>query len=333
MTNRLPGEFFERTPPPHTFPGGEIGGRTVPGGTFEGGGTIPGGEIAGRTIGGIGGINSDEAAGFIATLQVFFPGMPMEFITAAANAWATHADAGMDVALATLRADPRYEVWFPGNLAPDGTVHLREGSYWVTRRQHADVITQLGMDSSVFSDADYVSLIAGDVDVAEFEDRVRTLSNGILARADGIREYFALNFGATGISDAAILESAFTGNADSLRRAVGQATVGFEGDIRGFDVGLQVAASIFDAGITSQGQAQELFGQAAAQVPLFGRLAERHFDPDDDFDLGEFLEAAVFDDREQQDRIRRLLSQERAQFSAFRPLRGQRGAITGLTPQ
>ena len=270
---------------------------------------------------------------FIDRLRVIFPAMPIDFINAAAEAWAANADFGFDVAVATLRSDPRYEVWFPGNRAPDGSVHLLEGSYWQTRREHADVISQLGLDANVFDQALYVSLIQGDVDVAEFEARVRTLSNDILARSDGIRQYFADQFGATGITDAAILESAFTGDSAAIRRSTGAATVGFEGHIRGFDVGLQLASSLFDANITTQGQAQDLFGQAATQVPLFGRLAERHFDPDDDFDLGEFIEASVFDDKEQLSRISRLLSQERAQFSAFRPLRGRRGEVTGLVPQ
>jgi hypothetical protein len=269
---------------------------------------------------------------FVDRLRVIFPAMPIDFINAAAEAWAANADFGFDVAVATLRSDPRYEVWFPGNRAPDGSVHLLEGAYWQTRREHADVISQLGLDSGVFDAGLYVSLIQGDVDVAEFEARVRTLSNDILARSDGIREYFADQFGATGISDAAILESAFSGNSDAIRRSTGAATVGFEGQIRGFDVGLQLASSLFDANITTQGQAQELFGQAAAQVPLFGRLAERHFDPDDDFDLGEFIEASVFDDQGELSRINRLLSQERSQFSAFRPLRGRRGQVEGLLP-
>jgi hypothetical protein len=272
-------------------------------------------------------------ASFIDTLRFLFSDLPVDFIEAAATAWAANADAGMEVALATLRSDPRYQVWFPGNRAPDGSVHLLEGSYWQTRRQHGDVIRQLGIDPAVFGDQDYIGLIEGDVDVSEFEDRVRSVSNGILARADGLRDYYAREFGATGISDAAILESAFTRNADAIRRSVGQATVGFEGELRGFDIGLQLASSLFDAGITTQGRAQELFGQATSQVPLFGRLAERHFDPDDDFDLGEYIEAAVFQDEAQLARLNRLLTQERAQFSAFRPLRGRRGEVTGLEPE
>jgi hypothetical protein len=273
-----------------------------------------------------------SSVSFIDRLRVIFPAMPIDFINAAADAWAANADFGFDVAVATLRSDSRYEVWFPGNRAPDGSVHLLEGAYWQTRRQHADVISQLGLNANVFDQALYISLITGDVDVVEFEARVRSLSNQILARSDGIREYYAEQFGALGVSDSAILESAFSGNSDAIRRSVGTATVGFEGVIRGFDVSLGLASSLFDANITTQGQATELFGQAASQVPLFGRLAERHFDPDDTFDLGEFIEASVFNDQEQLSRINRLLSQERSQFSAFRPLRGRRGEVEGLVP-
>lgn len=308
------------TAPFGPYPGlplGGGGGTTAPFGPFDPDGLAPPG----------------PGGSFVDRLRFIFPDMPAGFIDAAAAAWAANADFGLDVAVATLRTDPRYEVWFPGNLAPDGSVHLLEGAYWQTRREHADVISQLGMNAGVFDEGLWISLITGDVDVVEFAARVRTLSNDILARSDGIRDYFAEQFGATGISDAAILESAFSGNSDAIRRSVGTAVVGFEGQIRGFDVGLQVASSLFDANITTQGQAQELFGQAASQVPLFGRLAERHFDPDDDFDLGEFIEASVFNDQEQLSRIQRLLSQERSQFSAFRPLRGRRGEVAGLIPQ
>ncbi len=279
-------------------------------------------------------IPDPTANAFVDRLRFLFPDMPIDFIEAASQAWAVNADAGFEVALATLRSDPRYEGWFPGNRATDGSVHLREGAYWQTRREHADVINQLGLDPGVFDQGQYVGLITGDVDVGEFEARVRQLSNQILARSDGIREFFAEQFGvdAGAISDAALLESAFTQNSDAIRRSIGQAVVGFEGDLRGFDVGLQLAASVFDAGITTQGQAQELFGQAAAQVPLFGRLAERHFDPDDEFDIGDLIRAQVFDDQDEQARMRRLLSQERSQFSAFRPARDRRGGVEGLLP-
>ena len=307
----------------------------------SGGSTNPTGVTAGTVVS-PGTTTTTTGPGFTKTARdymdavlAFFPQMPREFINAAAEAWAANADYGMDVAMATLRQDARYEGWFPGNKAPDGTVHLAEGQYWLTRRQYADVLTQIGVNPNVFNDGQYVDLIKGDVDVVEWQSRIRELSNSILSTAEdyGLRGYYAELYKIPTVTDGAILESAFAGNADAIRRQVGQALVGYEGEIRGFDIQLQLASSLYDANIKTQGQASELFGNAAAQVPLFGRLAARHFDPDDDYDLGEYIQAAVFDDQEQLTRMNRPLAQERAQFSAYRPLRERGDAAVGLLAQ
>jgi hypothetical protein len=308
----------------------QSGGSTHPNGVTTSTGVVPG-----TTTTTTGPGFTKTARDYMDAVLAFFPQMPREFVDAAAQAWAANADYGMDVAIATLRQDARYEGWFPGNKAPDGTVHLAEGQYWLTRRQYADVLTQIGVNPNVFNDGQYVDLIKGDVDVVEWQSRIRELSNNILSTAEdyGLRGYYAELYNIPTVSDGAILESAFAGNADAIRRQVGQALVGYEGEIRGFDIQLQLASSLYDANIRTQGQASELFGDAAAQVPLFGRLAERHFDPDDDYDLGEYIQAAVFDDQEQLTRMNRLLSQERAQFSAYRPLRERNGLAVGLVAE
>lgn len=272
---------------------------------------------------------------FLNLFRILYPTMPEDFITAASEAWAAYSDQGMDFVLATLRGDARYESWFPGNLTPTGEVHLSEGDYTVTMNQYRDAVEQLGVSANVFSQDQYVDLIRGDVDVSEWQARVRGLSNEVLATADsyGLREYYSELYNIPGISDAAILESAFSQNADAIRRQIGQAVVGLEGEIRGFDIPLQLASSLYDANIRTQAQSSELFAQGAEAVPLFGALIQRHFDPNDEYDLGSFLEAAVFDDQDELARQRRLIAQERAMFSAYRPLRERSGAITGLTAE
>ena len=264
--------------------------------------------------------------------RLMFPTMPLEFVQAFAASWTTYADEanGAELALAELRQDGRYSAWFPGNLSDDGTVHISEGDYWQHRADLEQSVTLIGLSSGIFSDEQYISLITGDTSVGEFRDRLRTQSNQILARSDEFKQYYGELYGFEP-TDSAILQSVFAGTNDQLVRQAGQATVGFEGVRRDFDVSLQLAASLYNAGVTNQGQAQELFGQAASDVPLFGALAERHFDPDDDFDLGEFLQAAVFDDQEQLNRMQRLVSQERSLFSRSTTLRERNGAVVGLT--
>jgi hypothetical protein len=271
------------------------------------------------------------------TARALFPAAPDGFIRAFAVEFTRFADQpnGVQLALAATRGHPDYNVWFPGNLREDGTARVGEADYWTVREGYESQVRKLGLDPSLFTDDQYVSLLTGDVSVAEWGQRVAGMARDVLSRAGEFRSYFSELYGIQGASDQAILAWAFNNNYDALQRQVGQATVGFEGELRDFDISLQLASSLFDAGIQSQGQASELFAQGAEAVPLFGRLAQRHFDPDDDFDLGEFLEAAVFDDQDEISRQRRLISQERALFSNYQPLRRRRetGAVVGLVAE
>jgi hypothetical protein len=61
-------------------------------------------------------------------------------------------------------------------------------------------------------------------------------------------------------------------------------------------------------------------------------LANRHFDPDDDFDIFEFTAASLFNDPVQRRRMARLIAQEQAQFGStggFARDRGT-GGLAGL---
>jgi hypothetical protein len=271
------------------------------------------------------------------TARALFPAAPLGFIRAFASEYAVYADQpnAVQLALVAVRDEPDYGIWFPGNLRDDGTVRVGEGDYWTVREDYESQVRKLGLDPSLFHDDQYVSLIVGDVSADEFGERVRTMAADTLARGAEFRGYFSELYGINGVSDRALLAWTFNNNIDALQRQIGQATVGFEGELRDFDVSLQLAASLYDAGIQNQGQATELFGQAAEAVPLFSRLTSRHFDPDDDFDLGEFIEAAVFDDQDEISRQRRLISQERALFSNYQPLRRRRetGAVVGLVAE
>lgn len=266
--------------------------------------------------------------------RLLFPSLPADFITAFATAWTTYADVpgGSDLALADLRNDSRYSVWFPGNLRDDGSARIAEGQYWLQREQYEQAMRNIQVDPGIFSDEDYVSLIEGGTSSVEFASRVRTQANDVLARSDEFRTYYAELYGFEP-TNTAILASAFSGSNDALLRQAGIAAVGFEGERRDFDLSFALAASLYDAGVTSQGQATELFGQAASDVPLFGALVERHFDPGDPFDLGSFLDAAVYDDQGELRRMQRLIGQERSLFSRTMQARRAGDAIVGLEAQ
>lgn len=278
--------------------------------------------------------DSDDTESFYKMAAAMFPSMPPGFIEAFAEAWVEFADApnAVDLALASLRQDDRYALWFPGNLRDDGTVHIGEAQYWDQRALYEQAVNAVGLDPGIFTDDQYVALLSGDVSTTEFAARIRTQSNSILSRSEEFKQYYAEIYGFEP-TDTAILESAFTGTNDALLRQAGIASVGFEGERREFDLPLVMASAIYDAGVTTQGQASELFGQAATDVPLFGVLAQRHFDPDDEFDLGNFLASAVFDDQEEMRRMQRLLAQERALFSRSSSFRSRGNAMVGLTEE
>lgn len=274
---------------------------------------------------------SEEMSLFMERARLMFPDMPADFISAFAGSWVGYADLsnGSQLALAELRTDPRYETWFPGNLREDGTAHIDEGTYWTQRTSYEAAIEGIGIQPGIFTDEQYVSLISGDVGLPEFRARVRTQANEVLARSDAFKAYYAEIHGFEP-TDSAIMASAFSGNSDALLQDAGIASVGFEGERRDFDVSMQMAASLYDAGVQTQAGAAEVFGQAATDVPLFGMLAQRHFDSDDNFDLGDALDAIVFDDQEQIRRIQRMTGQERTLFSRSMQARRNGDAVIGL---
>ncbi len=266
---------------------------------------------------------------------IMFPSMPQEFVTAFGNEYAMWADQPNTVklTLAALRDRPEYPIWFPGNLRDDGSARIGEQDYWEQRGLYEQAVNLAGLPPDIFDEEQYISLIEGETSPREFADRVRTQANEVIARGDEFKAYYAELYGFEPTTTA-ILQSVFTGNNDALLTQSGIATVGFEAERRDFDVSLQLAASLYDAGIQNQGQAIELFGQAATQVPLFGQLASRHFDPEDEFDLGDLVQATVFNDQEQLDRIQRLTGQERSLFSRSTQVRRNRaGSSVGLVAE
>ena len=98
------------------------------------------------------------------------------------------------------------------------------------------------------------------------------------------------------------------------------------------DISIDLAERLASQDLTGQ-QAGQVFAQAANQLPILDTLARRHNDPDDTFDLNEFLEAAVDADPTQTNRLRRLFAQEAALFGRGSTFRGDRetGALSGLT--
>lgn len=255
-----------------------------------------------------------EPIDFEAQVEALFPYLPNELVKIFADAWAESGDA--DLALAEMRQSSQYDKYFAGNRREDGSLRMSEAEYLATMDGYRRMMSDFGLNPDVFSDR-FVGLIEGDVSVQELAQRLGAAYEGIVTNIPQVREFYAQTYGLE-LSDQAI----FAGFIDPdigqqiLNRQIAVAQIGGEGLARGFDVDelTDLAGDLADAGL-DQGNARQFFTTAEARLPILERLAQRHADPDDTFDLGELADAAIFGDSEQARRIRRLLDAEASLFS------------------
>jgi hypothetical protein len=248
---------------------------------------------------------------------------------------------GSEVAAAeVIRTDSRYremyDRYFPGNRRDDGSLRLVEQEYVSRIASYENALLSVNVNPEMFGS--YLpNLIAGDVTPSEFVTRVESMYERVTDAMAPIRDYYATYF-ALDMSDSAIVASFLEPEIGDaiLERRIAISEIGGEASRVGFDVSARWAESLVQAGIERE-NAANLFGSAAAEIPVFDTLARRHADPDDDFDLGEFTQAAIFNDPEQRRRIRRLASSERASFTgdaaAIGLVEDRAGGLRGLGPR
>jgi hypothetical protein len=242
------------------------------------------------------------------------------------------ATGNKDTARAAMRNDPRYESWFPGNRTVDGRPRYPESEYAKIVAGFDDVLVGVGLNPDLFRDQ-YGALIRGEVSPYEFEaERIMPLYDRIVSASDSIQQYYADNYGVGGLSTSQLLAAAIDpsiGNA-VLEGTLSAAEVGGEALESGYEFSAQRVEELVRSGM-DKGQADTLFSDAARLVPILDTLATRHNDPDDDFDVEEFLSAEFFNDPAENRRMRRMISQERGLFKDRLTARtSETGSLTGL---
>lgn len=269
-------------------------------------------------------------------LSLLYGFLPDELLAIFIDAYVEFGD--VELATAAMRQAPAYERYFAGNRRADGTVRMTEGEYASYRERFRLTIASINVNPDLFSEQ-FVNLVAGDVSPDEFLGRVESLYERVIDQAPAIKQTYAQLYGIE-MTDSAILASVLDPEVGRaiIERRISIAEVGGEAALRGFGIELLTrnalpqavtAEELVQAGVTRQG-AQQVFGEAANQLPILDILARRHDDPDDDFDINEFLSAAIFDDPEQRRRIRRLVAAEQSMFTQGRYLREQGGGVIGL---
>lgn len=247
---------------------------------------------------------------------------------------AAYINHGADVAWSYVRADKRYEEWFPGNMDDDGNIRYDESMYAGVRESYRDVFRSVGLDPDQIAllEEKVIQLMEGEVSPQELNARVSQVYNQIVASSDGVRQYYADMYGIEGLEVEDLLLAALDPDLGDLvlEQGVRVAEVGGAALDFGYGLDPERVQQLVGQGLSAP-QARQLFGDAYQLIPVLDTLAKRHNDPDDDFDINEFLSSEVFRDPTQNLRMRRLQARERSLYTRTGRFAAQGEAITGLT--
>lgn len=259
-------------------------------------------------------------------IQLMYPWLPPEVITAYNDSY----EAGDINPWAAVRADTRYETWFPGNMTDSGSPRYGEGEYAGIRESYRDVLRSINVTNIPQFEEKFTELMQGEVSPDEFNARVEEVYERVVSASDAIKEAFVAANGFP-ITLEGILASALDPSIgdDILSQKISMAEITGAGTESGFQLADKRVAELQAFGVTLE-QARSVYQQAESTLPVLDILAARHADPDDDFDLFEFEQAEIFNDPFQNRRMRRLISQERSTFSQGASVRSTRGELTGL---
>ena len=267
--------------------------------------------------------------------QSLYPNMPPDILELFASEWSRTGDP--QVAIAEVRRSPAYEIAFPGNKRPDGTVKFDEVTYTGLKESYIGTLQEYGIPRNTSVDLltdRFTGLIEGEVSAREFAQRVDAVYQGIQENIPEVTEFYRENFGLE-LTPEAIFVGALDPSVgeEIVAGRITTAQIGGEAARAGFEISGEFAQRLQRAGI-SQAQARQLFTTAQAELPRLQELQARGgVEAPEEFTLEQFTEAAVFQSPEELEQIRLL---EREEESRFAPIGGaaRRGRrVTGLVEE
>ena len=249
--------------------------------------------------------------------QSLYPNMPPDVLELFAQEWARSGDP--QVAISEVRRNPIYEIAFPGNKRPDGTVKFDEVTYTGLRESYIGTLQEYGIPRNTSVDLltdRFTGLIEGEVSAREFAQRVDAVYQGIQENIPEVTQFYRDNFGLD-LTPEAIFVGALdpTVGEEIVAGRITTAQIGGEAARAGFQVTEEFAQRLQRAGI-SQAQARQLFTSAQAELPRLQELQARGgVEQPEEFTLEQFTEAAVFQSPEELEEIRLLEAEEATRFS------------------
>ena len=267
--------------------------------------------------------------------QSLYPNMPPDILDLFANEWARTGDP--QVAIAEVRRSPAYEIAFPGNKRPDGTVKFDEVTYTGLKESYIGTLQEYGIPRNTSVDLltdRFTGLIEGEVSAREFAQRVDAVYQGIQENIPEVTEFYRENFGLE-LTPEAIFVGALdpTVGEEIVAGRITTAQIGGEAARAGFEISGDFAQRLQRAGI-SQAQARQLFTTAQAELPRLQELQARGgVEQPEQFTLEQFTEAAVFQSPEELEEIRQLEAEEASRFAPIGGAARRGRRVTGLVEE
>ena len=267
--------------------------------------------------------------------QSLYPNMPPDILNLFASEWARTGDP--QVAIAEVRRSPAYEIAFPGNKRPDGTVKFDEVTYTGLKESYIGTLQEYGIPRNTSVDLltdRFTGLIEGEVSAREFAQRVDAVYQGIQENIPEVTQFYRDNFGLD-LTPEAIFVGALdpTVGEEIVAGRITTAQIGGEAARAGFQVTEEFAQRLQRAGI-SQAQARQLFTSAQAELPRLQELQARGgVEQPEQFTLEQFTEAAVFQSPEELEEIRQLEAEEASRFAPIGGAARRGRRVTGLVEE
>ena len=267
--------------------------------------------------------------------QSLYPNMPPDILSIFASEWARTGDP--QVAIAEVRRSDAYEIAFPGNKRPDGTVKFDEVTYTGLKESYIGTLQEYGIPRNTSVDLltdRFTGLIEGEVSAREFAQRVDAVYQGIQENIPEVTEFYRENFGLE-LTPEAIFVGALdpTVGEEIVAGRITTAQIGGEAARAGFEITGDFAQRLQRAGI-SQAQARQLFTSAQAELPRLQELQARGgVEQPEQFTLEQFTEAAVFQSPEELEEIRQLEAEEQSRFTPIGGAARRGRRVTGLVEE
>ena len=265
--------------------------------------------------------------------QSLYPNMPADVLALFSSEWARTGDP--QVAIAEVRRSPVYEIAFPGNKRPDGTVKFDEVTYTGLKESYIGTLQEYGIPRNTSVDLltdRFTGLIEGEVSAREFAQRIDATFQGIQENIPEVQSFYRDNFDLDltpeaifiGALDPAVGEEIVAGR-------ITTAQIGGEAARAGFSITGDLAQRLQRAGVT-QAQARQIFTSAEAQLPQLQDLqAQRGVETSEQFGLEDFTEAAVFQSPEELQQIQRLRGEQASEFAPTTGAARTGRRVSGLT--